>query len=95
MSSFSDQLKQATGLRYRHLSYKTGKYQLPSFLAPNPQPSSKFCMSPAPLFPRAGQISLEFFQRRRTRWPFPPENIPWEVWTVRVEVSSSHRLARN
>ena len=20
------------------------------------------------------------------RWPFPPENIPWEVWTVRVEV---------
>ena len=28
---------------------------------------------------KAGQISLEFFQRKRTRWPFPPENIPWEV----------------
>ena len=28
---------------------------------------------------RSGQISLEFFQRKRTRWPFPPENIPWEV----------------
>jgi len=35
---------------------------------------------------KSGQISLEFFQRRRTRWPFPPENIPWEVWTVRVEI---------
>ena len=28
---------------------------------------------------KSGQISLEFFQRKRTRWPFPPENIPWEV----------------
>lgn len=37
---------------------------------------------------RSGQISLEFFQRKRTRWPFPPENIPWEVWTVRLEVVS-------
>jgi len=37
---------------------------------------------------RSGQISLEFFQRRRTRWPFPPENIPWEVWTIRVEIVS-------
>merc|ERR1712227_613318 len=32
--------------------------------------------------------SLEFFQRKRTRWPFPPENIPWEVWTVRLEMIS-------
>merc|ERR1711971_297009 len=37
---------------------------------------------------KAGQISLEFFQRKRTRWPFPPENIPWEVWTVRLEIIS-------
>lgn len=37
---------------------------------------------------KAGQISLEFYQRRRTRWPFPPENIPWEVWTIRVEIIS-------
>jgi autophagy-related protein 101 len=35
---------------------------------------------------RSGQISLEFYQRKRTRWPFPPENIPWEVWTIRVEL---------
>ena len=31
---------------------------------------------------------MEFFQRKRTRWPFPPENIPWEVWTVRLEIIS-------
>ena len=37
---------------------------------------------------KLGQISLEFFQRKRTRWPFPPENIPWEVWTVRLEMIS-------
>jgi len=37
---------------------------------------------------KSGQISLEFFQRKRTRWPFPAENIPWEVWTVRVEIVS-------
>ena len=52
---------------------------------------------------KSGQISLEFFQRKRTRWPFPPENIPWEVgspsltvqqlycgqvWTVRLEIVS-------
>lgn len=35
----------------------------------------------------AGQISLEFFQKkRRGRWLFQPECIPWEVWTVRLEL---------
>jgi autophagy-related protein 101 len=34
----------------------------------------------------AGQISLEFFQKKRNRWPLPSENIPWEVWTVRLDV---------
>ncbi|XP_044730790.1 autophagy-related protein 101 [Chrysoperla carnea] len=33
-----------------------------------------------------GQISLEFFQKKRNRWPFQPECIPWEVWTVRLEL---------
>lgn len=33
-----------------------------------------------------GQISLEFFQKKRSRWPFQPECIPWEVWTVRLEL---------
>ncbi|XP_045205127.1 autophagy-related protein 101-like [Mercenaria mercenaria] len=34
----------------------------------------------------SGQISLEFFQRKRARWPFPAECIPWEVWTVKLDV---------
>ncbi|XP_074660285.1 autophagy-related protein 101-like [Tubulanus polymorphus] len=33
-----------------------------------------------------GQISLEFYQKKRARWPFPAECIPWEVWTIRLEV---------
>lgn len=33
-----------------------------------------------------GQISLEFFQKKRNRWPFQPECIPWEVWTLRLEL---------
>jgi hypothetical protein len=28
---------------------------------------------------KAGQISLEFYQRRRKNWLFSVENIPWEV----------------
>ncbi|KAH9366812.1 hypothetical protein HPB48_022095 [Haemaphysalis longicornis] len=33
-------------------------------------------------------IWLEFFQKRRTHWLLPTENIPWEVWSVRVNVLS-------
>ena len=33
-----------------------------------------------------GQISLEFFQMKPNRWLFPNECIPWEVWTVRLEL---------
>jgi len=33
-----------------------------------------------------GQISLEFFQKKKTRWPFQPECIPWEVWNLRLEL---------
>jgi len=36
----------------------------------------------------SGQISLEFFQKKRARWPFPAECIPWEVWTVKLDVIS-------
>ncbi|XP_071442554.1 autophagy-related protein 101 [Hetaerina americana] len=36
--------------------------------------------------PRSGQISLEFYQKKRNRWPFNPECIPWEVWTIRLEL---------
>jgi len=35
---------------------------------------------------RSGQVSLEFYQKRRTRWPFSSDNIPWEVWTIRTDV---------
>ncbi|KAG7308510.1 hypothetical protein JYU34_005722 [Plutella xylostella] len=38
----------------------------------------------------AGSISLEFFQKRRARWPFQPECVPWEVWTVCCELAD-HR----
>jgi autophagy-related protein 101 len=34
----------------------------------------------------AGQISLEFFQKKKNRWPFQNEAIPWEVWTVRLDL---------
>lgn len=34
----------------------------------------------------AGQISLEFFQKKKNRWPFQSEAIPWEVWTVRLDL---------
>lgn len=32
-----------------------------------------------------GQISLEFYQKRKPRWSFQT-SIPWEVWTVHVEL---------
>lgn len=32
-----------------------------------------------------GQISLEFFQRKKGRF-FLTESIPWEVWTIRLEL---------
>lgn len=35
---------------------------------------------------RSGQISIEFYQKKKTRWPFGMENIPWEIWTVKLNV---------
>lgn len=35
-----------------------------------------------------GQISLEFFQKKPSRWLLKQECIPWEVWTVRLELIS-------
>jgi len=37
-------------------------------------------------YPKSGQISLEFYQKKRTRWPFSTECIPWEVWTLKLNV---------
>ncbi|XP_039752898.1 autophagy-related protein 101 [Pararge aegeria] len=39
--------------------------------------------------PPRGSISLEFFQKRRARWPFQQECVPWEVWTVCCELIGS------
>ncbi len=33
-----------------------------------------------------GQITLEFFEKKRATMPFMSENIPWEVWTVKLNV---------
>uniref|UniRef100_A0A674HC05 Autophagy-related protein 101 n=1 Tax=Taeniopygia guttata TaxID=59729 RepID=A0A674HC05_TAEGU len=30
-----------------------------------------------------GQISLEFYQKKKSRWPFSDECIPWELWTIK------------
>lgn len=38
--------------------------------------------------PQSGQISLEFYQKKRARWPFQAECIPWEVWTLKLDVIS-------
>lgn len=35
-----------------------------------------------------GQISLEFYQKKKSRWPFSDECIPWEVWNLKVNVVS-------
>lgn len=37
-----------------------------------------------------GQISLEFYQRKKSHWPFQPENIPWEVWNIRLELVKTY-----
>jgi len=37
---------------------------------------------------RSGQISLEFYNKKKVNWPFNPECLPWEVWTIRVEVKA-------
>ena len=35
--------------------------------------------------PHQGQISLEFYQKKKAKWPFATECMPWEVWTLRME----------
>jgi autophagy-related protein 101 len=34
------------------------------------------------------KISLEFFTRKKRSWPlnFHSENIPWEIWTIKIEL---------
>ncbi|CAJ0943269.1 unnamed protein product [Ranitomeya imitator] len=35
-----------------------------------------------------GQVSLEFYQKKKSRWPFSDECIPWEVWTIKINIVS-------
>jgi autophagy-related protein 101 len=32
------------------------------------------------------KISLEFFTKKKRNWPFQVENIPWEIWTIKIEL---------
>ena len=31
------------------------------------------------------KITLEFYQKKKSRWVFKPEEIPWEIWTIKIE----------
>lgn len=31
------------------------------------------------------QIWLEFYQKRKSRWLFVSDSVPWEIWSVRVD----------
>jgi autophagy-related protein 101 len=35
---------------------------------------------------KSGQISLEFYQKRKGKWLFGAECVPWEIWTVKLNV---------
>lgn len=34
----------------------------------------------------SGEISLKFFRKKRTTWPFQAECIPWEIWNVHLNL---------
>ena len=36
----------------------------------------------------SNKISLEFFTKKKRNWPlnFQSENIPWEIWTIKIEL---------
>lgn len=47
----------------------------------------------------SGEISLKFFRKKKTSWLFQPECIPWEIWTIHLDViklnnQREHRLRR-
>ena len=31
-----------------------------------------------------GTITLEFYQKRRSHWPFAEESVPWEIWNIQL-----------
>lgn len=37
---------------------------------------------------KTGEISIEFYQKRKNPWPFPQENVPWEQWLLKFDIIS-------
>ena len=35
---------------------------------------------------KSGQISLEFYQKKKGKWLFGAESVPWEIWTIKLNV---------
>lgn len=36
---------------------------------------------------KTGQLTLEFYQKRKSPWPFPTESVPWEIWIFKFDVN--------
>ena len=41
-----------------------------------------------------GTITLEFYQKRRSHWPFSEESVPWEIWNIQVTEQSFPHVSR-
>jgi len=41
---------------------------------------------------RTGTISLEFYEKKKQRWPFNADLIPWEIWTVKLTLVSAQSV---
>lgn len=34
----------------------------------------------------SGTVSIEFYEKRKSRWPFGEDSVVWEVWTVKINI---------
>lgn len=34
----------------------------------------------------SGRVSLQFYEKRKSRWPFGEDSVVWEMWTVQINV---------
>uniref|UniRef100_A0A0B7ARE8 Autophagy-related protein 101 n=1 Tax=Arion vulgaris TaxID=1028688 RepID=A0A0B7ARE8_9EUPU len=39
---------------------------------------------------QSGQISLEFYHKHKSRWLFQADSSPWEVWSIKLDVTTLH-----
>lgn len=37
-----------------------------------------------------GQVTLEFYSKKKARWSFTEDSYRWELWTVRIDTHQSH-----